>query len=108
MTKLLINEYVWDRIRERPGIVIGINEELELPYSVAEIIDAKKLGRVGYRKEEFLCRYVKLIVPEDEAKEALTLLEDAEDWEYEKDLTGKLASRIRDALVKRGVLPGGV
>lgn len=100
MTQFQINEYVWDRLRDGPGIVVGINEELELPYSVAEITpDGKKLGRVGYRKDEKLCRYVKLIVPEDEAIRALDLLDTGSGI----GLDDRLYERIEQALKQRGV-----
>lgn len=107
MTQFSINEYVWDRLRDGPGIVVGISEILELPYSVAEITpDGKKLGRVGYRKDEGLCRYVKLIVPEDEAQLILSTTVGASERAGPEELVAEtLNGRVAEALVNRGIEP---
>jgi len=95
MPKFDINEYVWDRTREGPGVVVGYDPRLSLPYTVAEINEQRKLGRVGYRSDETLCRYVRLIVPEDEAVEFLAF--------SIPNLSDEATNRLRDAIDKRGI-----
>jgi hypothetical protein len=98
MPKFDINEYVWDRTRDGPGVVVGYDPLLPLPYTVAEINEQRKLGRVGYRSDEALCRYVRLIVPEDEAQFLLA-------WATNNPIGERANPRIRDALEKRGIEP---
>jgi len=107
-----INEYVWDRVREGSAIVIGFSEETGR-YTVAEIVlPARKLGRVALRQAEEICRYVRLIIPEDEAQAmGLTLgavLADDADLQP-KELAaslGRLKSRLQTARIERGLLRG--
>lgn len=98
--KFQINEYVWDRTREGPGVIVGYTEGLPLPYSVAEITkNNNRLGRVGYRADRGLCRYVKLIVPEDEALRAL----DLSDTGAGNEVDDRYHQRVKRALKERGV-----
>lgn len=109
-----INEYVWDRVREGSAIVIGFSEETGR-YTVAEIVlPARKLGRVALRRAEELCRYVKLIVPEDEAEAAEIVLGGL----TKRDGIGlipepmlekikRITDRVRDGRVQRGIVRGG-
>lgn len=96
-------EYLWDRVRGGPCIVVGIKSDKAL-YVVAEIVGSPpKLGRVASRTEGELCRYVKAIIPEDEAFEAETILREATDWDYNGPLAKQAAGRIQEAREKRGV-----
>lgn len=95
MPKFAINEYVWDRTREGPGIVVGYDERLALPYTVAEITEQRRLSRIGYRSDDSICRYVRLILPEDEVQRLLRLSGDEESQ----------SPRLREGLEKRGIEP---
>ena len=79
MPEFSINEYVWDKVREAPAVVIGDEERAEgHPYMVAEIVSNpfgnQTLGRIAHRTEADLCYYAKVVMPEDEVKLLLTLL----------------------------------
>lgn len=94
-------EYLWDRVRQGPCIVIGVHSET-CRYTVAEIVGSPpKLGRVASRDEEQLCRYVKAIIPEDEAREAQKSLE--LNSMHEHSPVERAARRIEEARIKRGV-----
>jgi hypothetical protein len=104
-----INEYVWDRVREGSAIVIGFSEETGR-YTVAEIVlPARKLGRVALRQAEELCRYVRLIVPEDEAEALDAVLGGTVSEAHPNVLGDSLArfiKRLRDGRRDRGLLRG--
>lgn len=92
MSKFAVNEYVWDRVREGPAVIVQMPKEGE-PYTVAEIIEypTNHLGRLAHRGEADLCRYVKVLLPEDEAQDAARLLENP------------TAHRVAAAMEKRGI-----
>lgn len=99
-------EYVWDRIWEGPAMVIGVDDVPDT-YTVVEIVlPAQKYGRVARRSEKQLCRYVKLIVPEDEAEVAETLTGTAADIlpGSAQPLADSFAKRVRKAREKRGII----
>ena len=104
-----VNEYVWDRVREGPGIVIGLLEETDR-FTVAEIVlPARKLGRVAHRRRDEICRYVHLLLPEDEAEAAETLVGGSVgrglDLESQLGaLLGRFAKRLKGARVERGII----
>lgn len=98
MPKFALNEYVWDRTREGPGMVVGYDERLELPYTVAEINDQRKLGRIGFRSDATLCRYVRVLLPEDEAV-AVVMANEV----VAVDSLDGAATRVEDALKRRGI-----
>jgi hypothetical protein len=104
-----INEYVWDRVREGSAIVIGFSEETGR-YTVAEIVlPARKLGRVALRQTEELCRYVRLIVPEDEVEALDAVLGGTISEAHPKQLgdsLGRFIKRLRDGRRDRGLLRG--
>lgn len=97
-------EYLWDRVRGGPCVVVGTKPDKAL-YVVAEIVGSPpKLGRVASRTEGELCRYVKAIIPEDEAFEAQVLLEQEEDLlPLHESALGRAAVRIKKARELRGV-----
>lgn len=95
-------EYVWDRVWESPAVVVSEPQGSPASYTVAEIDQWRRLGRVAQRTENQLCRYVRVILPEDEA--------DAIVKTYGKRTTSEKVSlrqsgiyRIVTQLVRRGV-----
>lgn len=104
---LQINEYVWDRTWDGPAIVTMLEIEAGATrYRVAEINEQRKLGRTAWRDRDQLCRYVRVLIPEDEALAILL--------KYRKRTTPEIVSLMRRAreritkqLQKRGVdVPG--
>lgn len=104
-----INEYVWDRVREGSAIVIGFSEETGR-YRVAEIVlPARKLGRVALRQADEICRYVRLIVPEDEVEALDVVLGGNMSVIHPKrlgDSLGRFTRRLREARTARGIVRG--
>lgn len=101
-----LREYVWDRVWKSPAIVVGVDETTGF-HTVTEIVlPAQKFGRVARRSEYDLCRYVKLIVPEDEAEVAERLVGFSGDalTNMEKQLCSDFATRTRSARLQRGIV----
>jgi hypothetical protein len=72
--KYRVHEYVWDRVRQGPAIVVGVLGGTNR-LTVAEIVlPDRKLGRVAHRRPSELSRYVHMLVPEDEAEAAEVVL----------------------------------
>jgi hypothetical protein len=108
MPEFEINEYVWDRVRKGPAIVVGNDERVEgFPYTVAEIITTpfgtQNLGRIAYRTEIELCYYAKVVMPEDELILHLRLLERATIFEEENYLAAASFARMKEQAEKRGI-----
>lgn len=101
-----LREYVWDRVWDGPAIVVSVDETTGI-HTVTEIVlPAQKFGRVAHRSEDDLCRYVKLVIPEDEAEVAETLTGTAADIlpEAVEPLADKFAKRVRKAREQRGIV----
>lgn len=74
-----INEYVWDKVRKGPGVVVGIDAATN-SYTVAEIVEnagVNRLGRIASRWQWDLGMYVKVVMPEEEAQLLLGLVHSA-------------------------------
>lgn len=96
-------EFVWDRTWGSPAVVVGTEGD---KLTVAEVIgETRDLGRVAHRLPEHLCRYVKLIVPEDEAAAVQQIGLSDEAWDVE--LTGAFFDRLLKARVRRGLVDEG-
>ncbi len=101
-----VREYVWDVVRDGPAMVIEvdqIDDAAVCPYVVVEVVNnagRNKLGRVARRSERQLERYVKLLVPECEAKaQARRLNQDT----LEGNESERLLKRLVTAMEKRGI-----
>jgi len=92
MPEFEINEYVWDRVRRGPAVVVGNDERVEgFPYTVA------------YRTEIELCYYAKVVMPEDELILHLRLLERAGISKEETYLAAASYARMKEQAEKRGI-----
>lgn len=61
-------EYVWDYVWGGPAMVIGFQDDPPR-LTVAEIVQPdQSWGRVAHRLTKDVCRYVKVLFPEDEAE----------------------------------------
>lgn len=105
-----LREYVWDRVWEGPAIVVGVDEKTDLHTVVEIVLPNQKFGRTAKRWPADLCRYVKLIVPEDEAEVAETLTGTAADIlpESVQPLADSFAKRVLRAREKRGIVGAGI
>lgn len=98
-----INEFVWDRVWRGPAVVVGTQGDKLI---VAEIIgETRGLGRVAHRDPDQLCRYVKLIVPEDEAAAVQAI--DQSDAAWDSDLVSSFFARLKEARNRRGLVDEG-
>lgn len=98
-----VNEYVWDRPRRAPGVVIGVGVGADRPYTVAEIVLPRKhLGRVAHRREDELERYVNLAVPEQVVQRMYALWGENEQFD-EVGIEGR--SILKAAMESRGIEP---
>lgn len=99
-----LNEYVWDLVWKGPAIVVGSLEEAGR-LAVAEIVlPARQLGRVAHRRPSEICRYVRLIVPEEEAMQVHGVLQ----WNLEFHHAGDpllipFNERLQAACEARGI-----
>lgn len=102
-----LREYVWDRVWKSPAMVVAFKEENER-YTVVEIVSSQqKYGRVAKRVESDICRYVKLIVPEDEAELAERLVGfgvGEHMTKMERELADDFANRVLGARQRRGIV----
>lgn len=103
-----VNEYVWDRPRRGPAVVVAIDLTAPPPiYTVAEIIlSSRQLGRVASRREDELERYVNLSIPEKAAQRLGKL------WVTERmDVTDldetdiEMVTILKAAMQQRGIEP---
>jgi hypothetical protein len=99
-----INEYVWDHTWKGPAIVVGSLEEAGR-LAVAEIVlPARRLGRVAHRLPSEICRYVRLIVPEDEAAQVLRVVGSSLDFDQRGDpLLTAFKGRLKAVCDARGI-----
>lgn len=100
-------EYVWDRVWDGPAIVIGFRDQTRI--TVVEIVQPDlSLGRVAHRQLDEVCRYVKVILPEDEAQHLQVAAESVADkavGPMQNELSSG-AKRIMAARDRRGLLDG--
>lgn len=98
------NEYVWDHVWKGPAIVVGSLEEAGR-LAVAEIVlPARRLGRVAHRRSDQISRYVRLLVPEDEAIQVEGVLEWNLEFHHQGDpLLIEFNKRLRAACDARGI-----
>ena len=91
-----LHEYVWDLTWESPAIVVQVEDAR---YLAAEIDPQRRLGRVAWREAGQLRRYVRVLLPEEEA---IAVISAAAVSEYREAL-GTARNRIAKALMERGV-----